>query len=183
MENHTHFSESVKLPTKTARADTVFSESNDEYGRRPTYAKKRKEKKDVVFYTNFEEVLQKIGAFGPYQIFCFIVILYASIEWAGEFIFIFCCSFGKCMIFEIFIKLADFLRTFLALVSDVLHFFKCFSIGGNLESYRKLPVTNISENLCQFLQMAAYSNFKKIVEQFSFLENTINFFRLSSNLW
>ncbi|CCD72108.1 Major facilitator superfamily (MFS) profile domain-containing protein [Caenorhabditis elegans] len=51
---------------------------------RPTYAKKRKEKKDVVFYTNFEEVLQKIGAFGPYQIFCFIVILYASIEWAGN---------------------------------------------------------------------------------------------------
>ncbi|CAI2355237.1 unnamed protein product [Caenorhabditis sp. 36 PRJEB53466] len=51
---------------------------------RPTYAKKRKEKKDVVFYTTFEEVLQKINAFGPYQIFCFIVILYASIEWAGN---------------------------------------------------------------------------------------------------
>uniref|UniRef100_A0A1I7TYD7 MFS domain-containing protein n=1 Tax=Caenorhabditis tropicalis TaxID=1561998 RepID=A0A1I7TYD7_9PELO len=51
---------------------------------RPTFAKKRKEKKEVVFYTNFEEVLQKVNAFGPYQIFCFIVILYASIEWAGN---------------------------------------------------------------------------------------------------
>lgn len=68
---------------KKVRTDTVFSE-NDEYGRRPTYAKKRKEKKEVVFYTNFEEVLQKVNAFGPYQIFCFIVILYASIEWAGN---------------------------------------------------------------------------------------------------
>ncbi|KAF1752657.1 hypothetical protein GCK72_019212 [Caenorhabditis remanei] len=62
--------------------------SDDEESRviqvRPTYAKKRKEKKDVVFYTNFEEVLQKVNAFGPYQIFCFIVILYASIEWAGN---------------------------------------------------------------------------------------------------
>lgn len=51
---------------------------------RPTFAKKRKQKKEVVFYTNFEEVLQKVNAFGPYQIFCFIVILYASIEWAGN---------------------------------------------------------------------------------------------------
>ncbi|CAO4378089.1 unnamed protein product [Caenorhabditis nigoni] len=62
--------------------------SDDEDSRvvqvRPTFAKKRKEKKEVVFYTNFEEVLQKVNAFGPYQIFCFIVILYASIEWAGN---------------------------------------------------------------------------------------------------
>lgn len=62
--------------------------SDDEESRviqvRPTYAKKRKEKKEVVFYTNFEECLQKVNAFGPYQIFCFIVILYASIEWAGN---------------------------------------------------------------------------------------------------
>ena len=30
------------------------------------------------------QVLQKINPFGPYQIFCCIVILYASIEWTGE---------------------------------------------------------------------------------------------------
>lgn len=72
-------SEVPEIPLKT-RTETVLTN-----GRRPTFAKKRKEKKDVVFYTNFEEVLQKINAFGPYQIFCFIVILYASIEWAGWF--------------------------------------------------------------------------------------------------
>ncbi|PIO63228.1 hypothetical protein TELCIR_15183, partial [Teladorsagia circumcincta] len=50
---------------------------------RPIYARKKKrEKKEVVFYTHFEEVLQKINPFGPYQIFTVIVILYASIEWA-----------------------------------------------------------------------------------------------------
>ncbi|GMS80178.1 hypothetical protein PENTCL1PPCAC_2353, partial [Pristionchus entomophagus] len=43
-----------------------------------------KEKKEVVFYTHYEEVLARIRPFGPYQIFCCIVILYASIEWAGN---------------------------------------------------------------------------------------------------
>ncbi|CAI5451066.1 unnamed protein product [Caenorhabditis angaria] len=57
---------------------------------KPTYGAKKKNKtKDLVFYTNFEEVLQKINPFGAYQIFCFIVILYASIEWAGNSTFMF----------------------------------------------------------------------------------------------
>lgn len=43
-----------------------------------------REKKEVVFYTHYEEVLARIRPFGPYQIFCCIVILYASIEWAGN---------------------------------------------------------------------------------------------------
>ncbi|XGW14981.1 hypothetical protein V3C99_000902 [Haemonchus contortus] len=52
---------------------------------RTIYAlKKKHKKKEVVFYTTFEEVLQKINPFGPYQIFTVIVILYASIEWAGN---------------------------------------------------------------------------------------------------
>ncbi|KAK6054572.1 hypothetical protein COOONC_07922 [Cooperia oncophora] len=60
-----------------------MSDSSD--NERPIYAQKKKQKKkDVVFYTHFEEVLQKINPFGPYQIFTVIVILYASIEWAGN---------------------------------------------------------------------------------------------------
>ncbi|KAJ1350742.1 hypothetical protein KIN20_006617 [Parelaphostrongylus tenuis] len=51
-------------------------------------AKKKRAKKEVVFYTHFEEVLQKINPFGRYQIFTMIVILYASIEWAGNSTFI-----------------------------------------------------------------------------------------------
>uniref|UniRef100_A0A0K0DJX3 MFS domain-containing protein n=1 Tax=Angiostrongylus cantonensis TaxID=6313 RepID=A0A0K0DJX3_ANGCA len=47
-------------------------------------AKKKPAKKEVVFYTHFEEVLQKINPFGRYQIFTMVVILYASIEWAGN---------------------------------------------------------------------------------------------------
>ncbi|VDL84955.1 unnamed protein product [Nippostrongylus brasiliensis] len=45
---------------------------------------KKRVKKEVVYYTHFEEVLQKINPFGAYQIFTIIVILYASIEWAGN---------------------------------------------------------------------------------------------------
>ncbi|CAI4225120.1 unnamed protein product [Auanema sp. JU1783] len=48
------------------------------------FVRRRKNKNNVVFYTHFEEVLQKINPFGAYQIFAFIVILYASIEWAGN---------------------------------------------------------------------------------------------------
>ncbi|KAF8383287.1 hypothetical protein PRIPAC_72429 [Pristionchus pacificus] len=43
-----------------------------------------RDKKEVLFYTHYEEVLARVRPFGPYQIFCCIVILYASIEWAGN---------------------------------------------------------------------------------------------------
>ncbi|CAD6186698.1 unnamed protein product [Caenorhabditis auriculariae] len=56
---------------------------------RRVYAPKKKTKNEVVFYTNFEEVLEKVNPFGLYQIFCFIVILYASIEWAGNSTFMY----------------------------------------------------------------------------------------------
>ncbi|PAV64473.1 hypothetical protein WR25_07046 [Diploscapter pachys] len=56
---------------------------------RPVFARKKKPKKEVVFYTSFEEVLEKINPFGPYQIFTAIVILYASIEWAGNSTFMY----------------------------------------------------------------------------------------------
>ncbi|KAK6758862.1 hypothetical protein RB195_016221 [Necator americanus] len=59
-----------------------MSVSGDNDSRTIYALKKKKEKKEVVFYTHFEEVLQKINPFGPYQIFAVIVILYASIEWA-----------------------------------------------------------------------------------------------------
>ncbi|CAB3398915.1 unnamed protein product [Caenorhabditis bovis] len=60
-----------------------MSEDEDQPVVRREIDKRRlKKKREVVFYTTFEEVLQKIGPFGPFQIFCFIVILYASIEWA-----------------------------------------------------------------------------------------------------
>ncbi|CAJ0582647.1 unnamed protein product, partial [Mesorhabditis spiculigera] len=65
----------------------MMSSSDDEEiasPKRQVFATKHKKRKDVVFYTHFEEVLQKINPFGPYQIFCCIVILYASIEWAGN---------------------------------------------------------------------------------------------------
>ncbi|VDO59983.1 unnamed protein product [Heligmosomoides polygyrus] len=62
-----------------------MSDSDAGDNERTIYAtKKKREKKDVVFYTHFEEVLQKINPFGPYQIFTVVVILYASIEWAGN---------------------------------------------------------------------------------------------------
>ncbi|VDL63852.1 unnamed protein product [Nippostrongylus brasiliensis] len=51
---------------------------------RTQYKKIYRVKKEVVYYTHFEEVLQKINPFGAYQIFTIIVILYASIEWAGN---------------------------------------------------------------------------------------------------
>lgn len=56
---------------------------------RPVFARKKKPKKEVLFYTSFEEVLEKINPFGPYQIFTAIVIVYASIEWAGNSTFMY----------------------------------------------------------------------------------------------
>ncbi|GMT10677.1 hypothetical protein PFISCL1PPCAC_1974, partial [Pristionchus fissidentatus] len=41
-------------------------------------------KKEIAFYTHFEELLARIRPFGPYQIFTCIVILYSSILWAGN---------------------------------------------------------------------------------------------------
>uniref|UniRef100_A0A914WGL5 Major facilitator superfamily (MFS) profile domain-containing protein n=1 Tax=Plectus sambesii TaxID=2011161 RepID=A0A914WGL5_9BILA len=38
-------------------------------------------------YTHFEEVLARINPFGPYQYFTCFCILYASIEWAGNYSF------------------------------------------------------------------------------------------------
>ncbi|KIH61540.1 hypothetical protein ANCDUO_08189 [Ancylostoma duodenale] len=57
-----------------------MSECGDNDSRTIYGIKKKKQRKEVVFYTHFEE---KINPFGPYQIFAVIVILYASIEWAG----------------------------------------------------------------------------------------------------
>ncbi|VDM67464.1 unnamed protein product [Strongylus vulgaris] len=69
--------------------------------------KKKKEKQEVVFYTHFEEVLQKINPFGPYQIFAVIVILYASIEWAGKLLVSIEEKSVQCLAFISFEKTKD----------------------------------------------------------------------------
>ena len=43
-----------------------------------------KEDEETPSDTKFEKVLKKAGLFGRYQIYCCLVIQYASIQWAGE---------------------------------------------------------------------------------------------------
>jgi hypothetical protein len=48
----------------------------------------KKRSREVVQYKTFEEVLRKIHPFGVYQIFACVCIIFAQIEWAGNFNFV-----------------------------------------------------------------------------------------------